>query len=67
VLPRRLLQHLAATPADGKLCAELEEAPAHALAEPGAAAGDQDALAGQQIRAKHRAPAFRVCSGKLNR
>src|SRR3546814_8983852 len=52
----RLLEHVLAPPADDELRAELQHAPAHRLAEAGAATGDQDALALQEIALEHGAP-----------
>ena len=50
----RFGQHLLAAAADDELGAELEEAAAHAEAEAGAAAGDEDALALEQVGLEHR-------------
>ena len=48
-------QSMLAAAADDQFGAELEEAAAHAEAEAGAAAGDEDALAPEQIGLEHRA------------
>src|SRR5262249_14520159 len=57
----RLGQPLLAAAADDELGAELEEAPAHAEAEAGAAAGDQDALVPEQVGLEHRATITERC------
>ena len=49
----RCRQHLLPPPADRDFGAEFQQMPRHALAKPGAAAGDQDALAGKKIISKH--------------
>jgi hypothetical protein len=46
-----------APPADGDVGAQAQELLGHRLAEAGAAAGDEDSLAGHQVRIEHgRAP-----------
>ncbi len=50
----RGIEHLGASPADDDVCAELQVATGDALAQAGAAAGHEDALALQQVGTKHR-------------
>ena len=47
------LQHLLPPTADVDGRTQLQKSLGHALAQPGAPTGDQDALALQQVRAKH--------------
>src|SRR5262249_2682560 len=48
-----ILQDLGPAAANHQLSAELDHAPAHGLAEPGAAAGDQHAFSLEKMRLKH--------------
>ena len=53
---RGFVAHGLAAAADGDVGAQREEAFGHGLAQAGAAAGDQDALAGEQLRCVHGIP-----------
>jgi hypothetical protein len=47
------MQNIFATSADVKRSAQLQKSFAHALAQAGGTAGDQDSLAGKQILLEH--------------
>jgi hypothetical protein len=49
----RGFENFPAPPADVDGCSQFEEAASHAFAEPGAAAGDEDALVAKQILLEH--------------
>src|SRR5262245_2876962 len=59
---RGILQDLGPAAANHQLGAELDHAPAHGLAEPGAAAGDQHAFSLEKIRLKHVASPCSLCA-----
>jgi hypothetical protein len=52
-LPGGILEDLRPAAADHQLGTELDHAPAHRLAEPGAPTGDQDAFSLEKIQLKH--------------
>ena len=60
-------QHRLAPAADRDVGAEAQEALGHRLAEAGAAAGDEDALAGHESRIEHHALPMTERSGSVQR